>query len=685
MKKIIFFLLFEFLNFVKVYSICPVNDAAICFTQSDFDSAFLKAAINNNITENLIVSSLNMEGVCLDKKAPIYGHFERREVDQFVLDQNRFTTVAIAAIQNLKSIWNLSKAQLRKCLKNIKTNSICSPIQINCDPSNTTYYRVSGSCNNKLNPTFGSKHTPLIRLLEDGYDDGYETMSNARVIESARTDSIKANAARGSDDTLQTETPNDMSTMAFQILTHELLMTVKTQITNDSEGGGFNCCNDKNDSFIGNLIKKNKYCIPISVKSNDDCYSGKTQCINYIRSFRSFDRCDISNAPSLVNFHTPYIDCELIYNEKTLKHLEENDGFFAFENDTKIIEILVGYDRRSMQLPGLLIYLSFYVRLHNNLVTEFLSVQPKISKASAMFEARRITCAVFQKLAIDLIKTIIDFKIPSTKCYDPNINPQVSVEFNIAFRAMHYFIRDQMGVYDRNNFLVQSGIRTKTPILTDQSVLIDNTDFYKDNKCGCTHGLLDTSWNLGGLGRQTSCAFFTKKNNEIGTDLRSWDFQSGREMGEPSYASYLQAFQGVKIPCDKNIPLTSYTRFDPIDLNFLINRHQNKLHEMSLSVGIDFEKRDNALGTATEFFIKEQLSRTICGDRFWYNHANGIFTDSQRDKINSIDFSQLLCMVNSCNGTRIQNSPFSSPGSLNRKSLCLSPSEIVAGFDLQNW
>ena len=66
--------------------------------------------------------------------------------------------------------------------------------------------------------------------MEDGYDDGYEAMSKLRNIESPRSDSNVANTARGLNENLSPETSSDMSTMAFQILTHELMLTVKTQV-----------------------------------------------------------------------------------------------------------------------------------------------------------------------------------------------------------------------------------------------------------------------------------------------------------------------------------------------------------------------------------------------------------------------------------------------------------------------
>lgn len=225
---------------------------------------------------------------------------------------------------------------------------------------------------------------------------------------------------------------------------------------------------------------------------------------------------------------------------------------------------------------------------------------------------------------------ILDYNIPSTKCYSPSINPQVSLEFNIAFRVFHYFIRDKMGIYDSKSFTVPSGIRGKTPTLIDQSLLIDNLTEYTNNKCGLMHGLVDTSWNLGGLGEITRSRFFSKNSSKLGTDLRSMDFQFGREIGEPSYLSFLR-FSGTLKKCDADVVASDLNdSFDSGTLKFLFKRYQNKIHEMGLTIGLDFEARNGAiLEPGVQLIIRDQLTRTICGDRFWYNHENGIFTKSK--------------------------------------------------------
>lgn len=54
------------------------------------------------------------------------------------------------------------------------------------------------------------------------------------------------------------------------------------------------------------------------------------------------------------------------------------------------------------------------------------------------------------------------------------------------------------------------------------------------------------------------------------------------------------------------------------------------------------------------------------------------------DVILSLNLATIICMVNDCNGTRIQSDAFSSASSSNTKKVCQSVNDILAGFDLAN-
>lgn len=170
-------------------------------------------------------------------------------------------------------------------------------------------------------------------------------------------------------------------------------------------GGGFDCCNTQKNPEVADLIKTNKYCLPISIPNKDPCYNSSVRCLNYVRSFRAFDNWDVTKAPAQVNFHTPYIDLDLIYNELSLEHLANNGGLFPLDDNDKLNNIIVGFDFRSMQLPGLFLYLHYFMQLHNEIVKEFKRVKPNNPIETSTFEARKITTAIFQKISLELISS----------------------------------------------------------------------------------------------------------------------------------------------------------------------------------------------------------------------------------------------------------------------------------------
>lgn len=198
-----------------------------------------------------------------------------------------------------------------------------------------------------------------------------------------------------------------MTTMALQIMTHEMLMTKKSQLFPKKMKGGFNCCNPKNDTVLANLISINKYCLPISVKSDDTCYGNKARCLNYIRAMKSLKNCKLDSTALPTNFHTAFIDAELIYNELSLPHLDSNGGKFNVDNPTVMRSILADFDDRSIQLPGLFVYLNLFTRFHNLIFDELKKGKSSLSNQALSFEARKITTALYQKIFIDVLISVL--------------------------------------------------------------------------------------------------------------------------------------------------------------------------------------------------------------------------------------------------------------------------------------
>lgn len=176
---------------------------------------------------------------------------------------------------------------------------------------------------------------------------------------------------------------------------------------------------------------------------------------------------------------------------------------------------------------------------------------------------------------------------------------------------------------------------------------VDNITLFTRNRCGMTHGLLDVGWNLAGVGSevffnfictvkkclkiifsyQVSCNFFAPNKNVPGTDLRSLDYQVGREFGEPHYGEILIKWYGVK-KCIENITKTDFRMHTGED-SARLSKLTSELGKVGYTLATDFENKDGQILSPTNSkIIVEQLRRTVCGDRFWFSNGN-VFNDGK--------------------------------------------------------
>lgn len=255
-------------------------------------------------------------------------------------------------------------------------------------------------CNNRLHPTWGAVGTPLIRLFDSGVGD-YTKHPSARLESSLLKDQF------GFDDSKPPGFNNDMATMIVQVLTHETLNTKKAQHMTEQRGGGYNCCNPKNDTFLAGLIKMNPNCMPVDIPQNDFCYGNTIKSLNYIAAFKVLDECKLTAHPLSKNFETAFIDGNLVYNKQSLDKLNANGGKFNVNNIDEMKAHIVNYDERSMLLPGLFIFLNLFTFFHNIIFDNFKALKPFLNSSQLMFESRKLTTAAFQKVYLDMIIDIM--------------------------------------------------------------------------------------------------------------------------------------------------------------------------------------------------------------------------------------------------------------------------------------
>lgn len=238
----------------------------------------------------------------------------------------------------------------------------------------------------------------MVRMLPAGPGDP---------VRSPRADSLLVKRLMGFTSERLSGIHSDKMTIVLQAVTHEMIRTKKVQLFKDKRSGGFNCCNPKNDSTLSNLIRANKYCLPIPVNKDDSCYGNQAAPLNYMKSSKVLNNCKLDLNPTALNWETSFLDCKLLYNPISLKHMAENGGKVRTDDFDVLKSILLGYDPRSGQFSSLFLYLSNYYRLHNFVADELAKSRSSLKAPEFLLEVRKIVCAVYQKLIIELVASIL--------------------------------------------------------------------------------------------------------------------------------------------------------------------------------------------------------------------------------------------------------------------------------------
>jgi hypothetical protein len=91
--------------------------------------------------ESALKEHYSVPGFLLTEADAAFVHFETHDLDLESFENNRMATYVSEALIRLKNYRNLTKTQLKQCLKNkeISTINFCTPKVAQCDPSKMRY------------------------------------------------------------------------------------------------------------------------------------------------------------------------------------------------------------------------------------------------------------------------------------------------------------------------------------------------------------------------------------------------------------------------------------------------------------------------------------------------------------------------------------------------------------------
>lgn len=556
----------------------------------------------------------------------------------------------------------------------------CAPI-VKCNP-NAKYRSANGSCNNLEIPTWGASKTPMLRMIDANYDDGYYKLrlqTNGKELPAPRVINLNVflnhEIYRGDE--------NNVLLFPFsQSLAHDI-SGMPNHVLTEKNGSSVDCCS------IKNKIKQYPLCELTVDNPPDDPVFGinNRTCTTLFRALTSNNYgCPLYPA-TFVNTNSHFIDASEVYgsNESYALHLRAMDGgrlnfsvsdngqmFCPFLNkqskatligNRSSIEYDTGDPNNGNQNLGITAMQTLFLRFHNYIASKLSSLNPFWSDEIVYQESRRIVIATIQRIAFeDYLPIIIgeDFQelygLNKPNIYDPSINPSTSQEFSTAaFRVLHTIIPVQLNFMNKDYKIENSAIITDWILNADLIPLDNNFDKLLKGFIETPGRMVQPSYNF-----YLSNYLFARINDypliaqEVldnvslenpkfnSRDQLAVDILRGRDVG-------LQPYNRVRHLC--GYPLAK----DFEDLEDLLHAKDiaklkelyDSVNDIDLMVGLLLEKHcDGAIvGPTTRCLIADGFYRYKAGDRFFYDVQGqpGSFTKDQLKEIKKITLGHVIC------------------------------------------
>ena len=344
-------------------------------------------------------------------------------------------------------------------------------------------------------------------------------------------------------------------------------------------------------------------------------------------------------------------------------------------------------DLRVNENAGLTSMHTLFMREHNRVARELMSINPQWDVDTVYHESRLVVIAMHQVITYkEYLPLLVGPKFARHYGleilphgfyygYDSLIDASISNEFTTAaFRFGLSMVPDHLS-------LVTKLWKHRDKVLDMQSALFNPASWLNE-----THSSVDdiirglmadvskaTNWHF----PEALKDFLFAEEGDFGLDLFAINIQRGREHGLSSYNDYREFFgmhrvnnfnELVEMKTDMRNALASiYTSVNDIDL------YVGGLAETLVDGG--------QVGPLFAHMIASQFSALKRGDRFYFENggAESIFTHVQLDELRKLSLSSLIC---SCTDSdEVYESPFAIPSRYNQRKSCAD----VYQLDLNLW
>lgn len=520
------------------------------------------------------------------------------------------------------------------------------------------YRSFDGSCNNLMNPWWGTPNIPYERLASPSYADGVflprnqsvtgQPLPTPREVSNICSNEVGVNSERS---------VNSFFTSFGQFVDHD--------ITNAATGR-----DDQNNQVVCQCreTSPNPFCLNIPTPDIPD-----QLCMLIPRSSAPFQRepaCQLT-VREQVNQVNSYLDVSVVYGNNKARADELrtfSKGQLKTTGNTLPPQAITGNelnlcrsaqsgrgcffcgDSRSNENIGLTCIHTIFLRFHNKLALELSQINPHWTDDIIYQETRRILTAIFQHIVYDEFLPLVLGRSHASfgpYQYNPSTNPTITNEFaTAAYRFGHSLVNGFLRRFNSQHQLIEE--------ISLSQLLFRPFEAYNQQMGG-----LDTL--IFGLLLTPASKFDSMVNDVLRNhlfeaetvnpqaqtkrfDLTAININRGRDHGLPTYNSMRQfcglprasSFADLQSTMDAaTVQRLSSVYADVDDIDFYIGG----VSERSVPDGV--------IGPTFGCVIGGQFHDLRSGDRFFYENqeASHRFTPDQLNEIRSMTMAHVLCQA----------------------------------------
>lgn len=525
----------------------------------------------------------------------------------------------------------------RKLLLIILVNGLLTTPSHTQSPADNKFRTIDGTFNNRLNPSWGSTGSNLIRLGKANYQDGIFQPFTGRISGRAISNEIFA------QDDIDIKDPSNLSDFCWvfgQFVDHEFGLTPNNTERFDIAVPPGDIWFDPNDS--GNAViqmRRNLF-----DKKTGTSASNPRQHVNMVTSF--IDGSAVYGSDETrANWLRTFKNGKLKVSQGNLLPYNTIDGELnspldpsapEMGNDTgEELKLFVAGDVRANENPLLASVHTLFVREHNRQCDLIRSKNPDWSDEKIYQYARKIIGGFIQQILFYEWLPSVGINLPMYVGYNDKINPTVSNEFTAAgFRLGHTLLSSKIKRINPDGTPFQNGVDLK---LRDV--------FFKVSSIKESGGIEPF---LQGMGTQVQQRFDSKVVDDIrnflfgkpgqgGFDLAAINIQRGRERGLPSINELRSALNLV--------PYKTISALNPenITLTRKLESLFRDIESVDLWVALLSEKKleGTIFGETMVAFLTYTFKNLRDGDRFFYE-IDQVLTEEDKKLIREVKFNQLV-------------------------------------------